>query len=177
MMTFEQYWQKVIEEELSRYQILDLRKSLFDIRRLVETKQLDLAVKNYEELLKNAFNLVQEYLASGDIEVEEFLKVLPKILEYQKLKKSGTANIKKKEADPDLLQGLRYINNLFTMGKLKAVINYLSSIYDNDPAAYAEFIKFAKSYKQQAGRTFREKVFPKVLEIHPDLGILAPEED
>jgi hypothetical protein len=172
-MTFLEYWQNILEEELSRYQILDLRKAFFEIRRLKETKQLDKAVARYNELLKNAYETVQEYLHSGDIEVEDFVReVLPAILQYSRPREYSAPTVKKQEADPDLLQALRHVNNLFAMGKLNSVINFLSDIYTEDPASYADFIRFAKSYAMKSGKTFREKVFPRVLEIHPELGIL-----
>jgi len=172
-MTFLKYWQNIIQEELSRKETLELRKDFFEIRRLKETKQIEKAVARYNHLLKTSYDSLQEYLHSGDIEVDDFVReVLPTILQYNRTREYTKPSIKKNEADSDLLQALRHVNNLYAMKKMSLVINFLESLYTEDPSRYAEFIRFAKSYAQASGKTFREKVFPSVLQIHPELGIL-----
>jgi hypothetical protein len=171
-MNFKNYWYDIVEEGMSRRALRDFSGHVHEIRRLAITKQIDKAAEKYKELNANAHEYLRDYLDSDDIEAEEFKKVLPQILKFIKTKEIGTANIKKEEADPDLLQALRYVNNLFTQRRLNAVVDYLSSIYNDAPDAYADFIKFASSYKGKSGKTFRMKVFPEVVKLFPELGVV-----
>jgi hypothetical protein len=176
-MTFKDYWTLTLEE-LSRMQILKMREAIAEIIQYIDSKQIERAVVAYKQLLKTRHDEVNQFLSSGDHAAEDFVNVaLPKILNYSQPKERSSVKIKKQEADVDLLQSLRYVNKSFSEKKYRKIFEFLDSIREEDPDAYSNFIEFAKSYDQHAGKIFRSVVFPRLLEMFPQLAVVKPKED